>query len=142
MLPIIIWIAAIILLVIGEAMTVGLTLIWFAVGAVGGLITAMAGGTLLTQLVVFLAISALALLLVRPVAKKHLQNKLTPTNADRIIGKVAVVTEAIDNVAGKGQVSVAGQVWTARSEANVMLPVNARVKILRIEGVKVFVEAV
>ena len=142
MVPIIIWLAAIVLLIIGEAMTVGLTLIWFAVGAVGGLIAAAFGAGTLVQLVVFLVVSALALLLVRPVAKQHLQNKLTPTNADRVIGKTALVTEPIDNVEGKGQVSIAGQVWTARSEHNELLPVNTEVRVLRIEGVKVFVEAV
>lgn len=142
MVPIIIWIAVIVLLIIGEAMTVGLTLIWFAVGAVGGLIAAVAGGSTLTQLVVFLVISALALLLVRPVAKERLMNKLTPTNADRVIGKTALVTEAIDNVEATGQVRIAGQIWTARSEHNQVLAVNTEVRVLRIEGVKVFVEAI
>ena len=142
MVPIIIWIAAIVLLVIGEAMTVGLTLIWFAVGAVGGLIAAVAGASTLIQLVVFLVVSALALLLVRPVAKDRLMNKLTPTNADQVIGKTALVTEAIDNMDGKGQVSIAGQIWTARSETGAPLSVGAEVRVLRIEGVKVFVEAV
>ena len=61
-------------------------------------------------------------------------------NADRIIGKTAVVIETIDNLAGKGQVKVAGQIWTARSERDVVIPQDAEVTVLRIEGVKVFVE--
>lgn len=142
MVPIILWISAIVLLVIGEALTVGLAFIWFAIGAVGGLITAGAGGGPIAQFIVFLVISGLSLLLVRPVAKRHLQNKISPTNIDQIIGSSAVVTEAIDNVAGVGQVNIAGQIWTARSEHATAIPVNVRVKVVRIEGVKVFVEAV
>lgn len=142
MVPIILWISAIVLLIIGEALTVGLAFIWFAIGAVGGLITAGAGGGPIAQFIVFLVISGLSLLLVRPVAKRHLQNKISPTNIDQIIGSSAVVTEAIDNVAGVGQVNIAGQIWTARSEHATAIPVNVRVKVVRIEGVKVFVEAV
>ena len=139
---VIIWIAVMVLLIIGEAATVGLTFIWFAVGALGGLIAAALGGSVLVQLLVFLAVSAVALSLVRPIAKKHLQFRLTPTNADRVIGKTAVVTETIDNVAGQGQVKIGGQEWTARSEHNTVIPAQEKVRVLRIEGVKVFVETV
>lgn len=139
---IVVWIAVMILLLVGEAMTVGLTFLWFAIGAAGGLIAAAMGAGTLTQLLVFLLVSALSLVLVRPFAKRFLNTRVSPTNADRVIGKTAVVTESIDNVAGVGQINVAGQIWSARSEYNTVLPANTQVRILRIEGVKVFVEAV
>ena len=80
--------------------------------------------------------------LVRPLASQFLKTSHSPTNADRVIGQMAVVTEAIDNVEGKGQVNIAGQVWSARSQHNVVIPAGAQVRILRIEGVKVYVEAI
>ena len=138
--PIAIWLIILVVLILGEAVTVGLTFIWFAVGALGGLITAWLGGEIWLQVVIFLALSALALVLVRPVASRFLKTSHSPTNADRVIGKTAVVTEAIDNVEGKGQVNISGQVWSARSQHDVVIPVGAEVKVLRIEGVKVYVE--
>lgn len=140
MLPSTIWLIMVVVLVAGEALTAGLTFIWFAVGALGGLIVSLFGGPIWLQVVLFLSLSALALALVRPVAAKLMRSGRVATNADRVIGKTAIVTETIDNVAGKGQVSVAGQIWTARSERDVVIPKDAEVTVLRIEGVKVFVE--
>lgn len=140
MLPSTIWIIVVIVLVVGEAITVGLTFIWFAVGALGGLIIAVLGGAIWLQVIVFLILSGLTLALVRPLAAQFLKTSHSPTNADRVIGRSAVVTETIDNVGGKGQVNISGQVWSARSEHDVVIPAGAEVKVLRIEGVKVFVE--
>ena len=140
MLPSTIWLLTAIVLVVGEALTVGLTFIWFAVGALGGLVVAVLGGPIWLQVVVFLALSALALALVRPLAAKLMRPGRVATNADRIIGKTAMVTETIDNLSGQGQVKVAGQIWTARSERDVVIPKDTEVTVLRIEGVKVFVE--
>lgn len=140
MLPSTIWLIAMIALVVVEAVTVGLTFLWFAVGALGGLITAVLGGPVWLQILVFLALSGLSLALVRPIAAKFLKTGRTPTNADRVIGKTAVVTQTIDNVAGQGQVSIAGQIWTARSQREIVIPAGSEVTVLRIEGVKVFVE--
>lgn len=138
--PSAIWLIALIVLVIGEVLTVGLTFVWFAVGAAGGLIAAVFGAPIWLQFVVFLGVSALALALVRPVAAKLLATDRVATNADRVIGKTALVTERIDNVQGKGLVNIAGQIWSARSEHDVVIPEGSEVTVLRIEGVKVFVE--
>ncbi len=141
MVEIIVWLSVLALLIVGEAVTVGLTFIWFAVGAAGGLIVALFHGSLLLQLLVFLVLSGISLVLVRPMAKKFLQTSVSPTNADLVIGKTAVVTQTIDNMTGEGQVSISGQIWSARSEHGVVIPADTTVKILRIEGVKVFVES-
>lgn len=137
-----IWLVIMVALIVGEAITVGLTFIWFAAGALGGLLVAALGGNIWLQVLVFLAVSALALALVRPVAAKLLQPGKTATNADRVIGETAVVTQTIDNIAGQGTVKIAGQPWTARSQLDVVIPEGTRVKVIRIEGVKVYVEAV
>ena len=139
MLPSAIWLLAVIVLIVGEVLTVGLTFIWFAVGALGGLIVAVLGGSVWLQVAVFLALSALSLILIRPAAARFMRNSRSPTNADRVIGQTAVVTEAIDNIEGKGQVNISGQIWSARSQEGVAITVGVEVKVLRIEGVKVFV---
>ena len=135
-----IWLFAMIALVMAEAATVGLTFLWFAVGALGALVTAALGADLWIQIVVFLVLSALALALVRPLAAKVLLPKKEATNADRILGTTAVVTREISNLLGQGEVKIAGQPWTARSQDDSVIPEGTRVKVLRIEGVKVFVE--
>ena len=142
MLPSAVWLILLVALVTGEAITVGLTFIWFAVGAMGGLLVAVLNGPVWLQIVVFLALSALTLILVRPAAAKLLTPGISPTNADRVLSQIALVTEEINNIAETGQVKLFGQVWTARSENGEVIPAQSRVRILRIEGVKVFVKTV
>lgn len=134
------WLALLILFSVGEAITVGLTSIWFAVGALGALLCALVGGNVWLQTGVFLVLSGLTLALVRPLAKKFLTPSYSATNADRVIGQEAVVIQTIDNLYGQGQVNIAGQSWTARSEDDVVIPEGTLVRVLRIEGVKVFVK--
>ena len=138
----IIWTALLILLGIGEAITVGLTCIWFAAGSLVALVVSLLGGPLWLQIVMFLVVSILCLLAIRPFAQKYLNNKVEPTNADRIIGTEVKVTEAIDNLMAQGAVNIAGMTWSARSESDENIPVGTLVRVLRIEGVKVFVEVV
>ena len=142
MIPSAVWLILLVALVTGEAITVGLTFIWFAVGAVGGLLTAVLGGAVWLQIVVFLVLSALSLILVRPAAAKLLTPGISATNADRVLSQIALVTEEIDNIAETGQVKLFGQVWSARSETGDVIPAQSRVRILRIEGVKVFVKPI
>ena len=134
-----IWLILLILFGAGEALTVGLTSVWFAVGSFGALICAMAGTNIWVQIGVFLLLSGVSLALVRPLAKKFLAPSYSATNADRVIGADAVVTEPIDNLQGQGQVNIAGQTWSARSQDDTPIPAGTLVQVLRIEGVKVFV---
>ena len=108
--------------------TVGLVSIWFAVGSLGALAAAALGGGLWLQIVIFLLLSALSLMLLKPLSRKW------------IIGETALVTEDIDNTMATGQVRVDGQIWTARSAHGVVIPAGSRVKVLSIQGVKVMVE--
>ena len=136
----IVWLGLLIVFAVGEAVTVGLTSIWFAAGALGALITSTLTENLLIQIIVFLALSLVTLLLVRPLARKYFIPRRVATNADRILGQEGIVTEDIDNLEAKGQVKVSGTVWSARSQRDeVPIPAGTRVRILRIEGVKVFV---
>ena len=134
------WLAILIALCAGEAATVGLVCIWFAIGALAAFLAACVGCHFWVQLIVFAAVSAGALALVRPAAARFIRPRRSPTNADRVIGQTALVTEAVDNEAGTGRVNVLGQAWTARSQLGVVIPAGTQVKVCRIEGVKVFVE--
>ena len=138
----IIWLGVMILFAVGEAVTVGLTSIWFAVGALGALITAGLGLGFWPQITVFIILSGITLALVRPLAKKLLRPGYSATNADRVIGTVGVVTQAVNNLAGEGLVNLAGQVWSARSKTEEVIPAGQEVRVLHIQGVKVIVEPV
>lgn len=138
----IMWLVLLIVFAASEAITVGLTTIWFAAGALVSLIAALLGGPLWIQITLFLAVSLLCLAAVRPLAKKHLNDKVEPTNADRVIGAEAQVTEDIDNIHGKGAVIIRGINWSARSQDGGPVAAGTMVKVMRIEGVKVFVEPI
>ena len=110
------WLAAFIVFAIGEAVTVGLVSVWFAVGALAALFATALGAGLWLQITVFLGVSALALALFKPLSSKFLKPRVSATNADRVIGSAALVTETIDNTQAKGQVKVNGQVETQRGK--------------------------
>ena len=111
-----VWLVAMIVLLIIEGIVPGLVSIWFAIGAFAAMISAILGAPLWLQVLWFFAVSILTLCLTRTFAKKYVNSRATPTNADMLIGKECVVTEAIDNVLGTGAVTVGGKVWTARTE--------------------------
>ena len=134
-----IWIIAAVAFLILEAVTVGLTSIWFALGALCAMVAAMLDAGLWLQIVVFLVTSAIALYFTRPLVKKHINGKVVPTNADAVIGMECRVTETIDNVAGTGAVYVGGKTWTARSMTDDIIPEGELVTAERIEGVKIIV---
>lgn len=136
-----VWLAAMILLLIVEGMAPGLVSIWFAFGALAAMISAMFHAPLWLQGVWFFAVSVVSLLLTRPLAKKYVNARTTPTNADMAIGRDCVVTEEIDNVRGTGAVTVGGKIWTARMAAPDGRAEQGRVlRVVRIEGVKLIVE--
>ena len=137
-----IWLGLLIVFVVAERISVGLTSIWFAAGALLALISALLHAPLWVQLTLFIGVSLVCLAAVRPLARRYLNSRVVPTNADRVIGSEARVTEDIDNIRGKGAVIVGGVTWTARSESGQPIPRNAQVKIVRMEGVRLFVEPV
>ena len=138
----VVWLIAVIVLLVIEAIVPGLISIWFARGALGALIAALTGAALWLQIFWFLCLSVVTLVLTRPLAKKYINSRIVPTNADVILGKECVVTEEIDNVLGTGAVSVGGKVWSARMEQDGQnARVGQRVRAVRIEGVKLIVSA-
>ena len=114
----VVWLIAMIALLVVEGLVPGLISIWFALGALAALVSALLHAPLWLQIVWFLVVSIAALALTRPLAKKYINSKTQPTNADMLIGRECVVRENIDNVLGTGAVSVDGKVWTARTESD------------------------
>ena len=138
----IIWIAAIIIFGIAEAATAGLVSIWFVAGAVAALIVTELGASLLIQFAVFLVVSILALVATRPLAKKMLDKTIVPTNADRVLHHEAKVTETVDNENASGAVYIDGKTWTARSDSGAIIEKGRMARIVRMEGVKLYVREV
>ena len=123
-----------------EAVTAGLVSIWFVLGAVAGLLAAVLGAALWVQIVLFFVVSIAALAATRPLVQKMLHRDETPTNADRVLGQTARVTETIDNTVPTGAVYADGKTWTARSASGRVIPKDTLVKVQRMEGVRLFVE--
>lgn len=136
-----IWIAVIVAAVVVEVASMQLLSIWFAIGGIAALITSFLTDSIAIQIIVFIVVSAIALALIFPVVRKSMKKEHEKTNADRYVGKLAVVTEEISNINAKGQVKVDNQIWSARSEDGSDFPVGTKVKVLRIEGVKLIVSA-
>ena len=137
------WLLLLVLCIIIEAATMVLATSWFALGALGALILSLfpviPEGV---QIIAFVAVSALSLWLLRPLARRHLAVKKEATNADRVIQQIGVVLEDIDNLRNTGAVKAGGKIWTARAYTGEPIPKDAHVRVLFIEGVKLIVEPV
>lgn len=127
-------------MVVAELATVQLVSIWFAAGALMSLIFSLFNAPVWLQVVVFFAVSAVCLIITRPIVKKAVNDKKVPTNADMAIGKTGIVTETIDNIKGLGKVKVQGSLWSAKSSDGSVIDENERVRVLEIKGVKLVVE--
>jgi membrane protein implicated in regulation of membrane protease activity len=137
---ILIWLGVmLIFLAVEAACPIHLVSIWFAAGALVGMIAAALEAEIWLQIVLFMAVSAVLLACLWPFTRKFLKPRLVKTNVDAIVGQKGYVTENIDNMQAVGQVKLGGMYWTARSASNQNIEKGALVQVERIEGVKVFV---
>lgn len=135
------WVVVLVVFLIVEAVTAGLVSIWFVFGSLVALICAALGAAVWLQIFWFVIVSVATLILTRPLVKRYVDSRSVATNADRSIGRAAVVTERIDNLAATGAVKLDGVVWTARSTDDaVAIETGERVTVRAIEGVKLIVE--
>lgn len=134
-----IWLGAAVVFGILEAMTAGLISVWFVAGAVAAMVAAILEAGVMVQAGVFIVVSALALALTRPLVRRWTQTRTVATNADRVLGQMAKVTETVDNDNSMGAVYVDGKTWSARSSDGSVIPAGTRVQVERMEGVKLFV---
>lgn len=135
-----IWLAIIVVMAIIEIITLGLTTIWFAGGALVAFIASLFGASLPVQIILFIVVSFLLLIFTRPFAMKFVNKDRTRTNAESLIGKSAIVQEEINNLKAEGVVAVNGQEWTARSADDTVIAKDTVVEIVEIKGVKLMVK--
>jgi len=138
---IIIWFAVIIGAALIEINTMDLTSIWFSAGALVAFIFAIVNLNPLLQIVVFLVVSLLLLISIRPIVKNYLKTNIISTNTDRLIGKVAVCTKDI-NIGERGEVKIDGKYWLAISSGDEDILIDEKVEVLAIEGVKLVVDKI
>ena len=136
----IIWIVAIVIFGVAEAVTAGLTSIWFVLGGVAALIAAICNGPVWLQIALFFVVSIATLAATRPLVARLMKKDIKPTNADRVLGGSARVTERIDNDVPTGAVYIDGKTWSARSSTGEIIEPDAMVRVVRMEGVKLYVE--
>lgn len=137
---IVIWLIILILMIVIEVATMGLTSIWFAGGALVAIIAGVINAPIWLQIVLFFVVSLLLLFSTRPIALRYFNTNREKTNVDSLIGKQAIVTDTIDNLKGVGQVAVGGQEWTARgTEGCPRIEKGAVVRVVAINGVKLMV---
>lgn len=140
LLMLIIWFSVIIIGAIVEALTMELTSIWFSLAALVSFLLGIFSVNFVIQIIVFIILSILMLLSVRPLATNYFRTNVVSTNSDRLVGKSALCVKTIEKE-GRGEVKVGGQVWTAISSNQEEIKENSRVEILAIEGVKLIVKA-
>lgn len=138
----IVWLALFVGFLLLEAATVSVVSIWFAVGALAAMVASLLVAPVWLQILIFVVVSAVFLLLLRPVTRKVLTPRIQKTNVDAVVGTVGVVTEEIDNISACGQVKLGAMVWTARSTAGDSIAPGTQVCVDKVEGVKVYVTPV
>ena len=140
---VVLWFAVMVLALIVEGIVPGLISIWFAVGAAAAVVAASLHAPFGVQMAAFILVTCASLILTRPLAAKYVNSRTQRTNADRVIGEEAIVTEQIDTITGTGLIKAFGQVWTARPEPSTeIIPAGERVRVIRIEGAKAIVQKI
>lgn len=138
------WLIAVTVLLLIEILTLGLTTIWFAGGALIAFFIALLSGPWYLQWIVFIVVSFILLVFTRPIAWKYFNKQRIKTNVDALVGKEGRVLEEINNFKGTGTVSLNGQEWTARQDIQVAgeesIPKGKKVVVTGISGVKLLVK--
>jgi membrane protein implicated in regulation of membrane protease activity len=134
------WLGLLIILLIIEIITVGLTSIWAAGGALAALILNILGLSLVWQVIAFFAVTFVLLIFTRPFAVRFINTQREKTNYEGIIGKTIRIAERVDNIRQTGMAVVNGQEWTVRAEdEQEVLEPETLAKVVNISGVKLIV---
>lgn len=135
------WLLVFVVLLVVEILTLGLTTIWFAGGALAAFVAGLLGMGIVAQVVVFIVVSLVLLFLTRPYAVKYFNKEREKTNADSLVGKQAIVLETIDTLHAKGVVEINGLEWSAKTEEpNGWIEKDEVVLIEKIQGVNLIVK--
>lgn len=135
------WLVMVAVMLVIEIITLGLTTVWFSIGAAVAAVVAYLGGPLWLQIVLFAVVSVIIMLLMRPFAMKVMDKNRTKTNIDEMIGTSATVIESIDNKKEQGKVRYRGVEWMARNVEDGIISEGENVTIDAVSGVKLMVRA-
>lgn len=136
-----IWLALLIVFLVIEVATVGLTAIWMAGGSLAAMLAELIGLNIWWQIGIFIAVSFLLLIFTRPFAVKYINSNREKTNYEGIIGKVVRITETVNNYEMTGTAVVNGIEWTVRTEEDgLVLNPGDLAKVMKISGVKLIVK--
>jgi membrane protein implicated in regulation of membrane protease activity len=136
------WLVVFLVLLIIEIFTLGLTTIWFALGAIGAFVSTLFHAEIIVQVVIFFVVSVVSLIVTRPIALKYFSNNTVKTNVEEIIGKQAIITESILDGNNNGKAKLNGEMWIARSEDGSYIQADETVEIVAVEGVKLIVKKI
>ncbi|MDD3413642.1 MAG: NfeD family protein [Lachnospiraceae bacterium] len=135
------WLLLLVILLVIEIVTLGLTTIWFAGGSLVAFFAALLGAPLAVQIILFLVVSLILLFVTRPIAVKYFNRDRVKTNVESMIGRQGIVISPIDNLQGTGQVTVNGLEWSARAkEDGTTFQLGSVVVVTDVQGVKLIVE--
>ncbi len=136
-----VWLGIAVVLGFIEAVTLGLTTIWFAGGAVVAALFSLFVDSIWWQFAIFVVVSTILLIFTRPIVSKYLNTKITKTNVSALVGKKALVVSDISS-SSLGEVKIDGKIWTAEMEEHSgcdIMKAETFVTVKGIEGVKLIV---
>ncbi|MBR2764404.1 MAG: NfeD family protein [Blautia sp.] len=135
------WILIMVILVVAEAMTYGLFTIWFVPGALAAAVLSYYKYGTITQLLVFFILSLALLVITRPLAVRYMKKGMPRTNVNSMIGRSAIVSEPVDNLAQTGKVLIGDVEWIARTaEDGMHINKGIEVQVSEVQGVHLIVE--
>lgn len=138
-----IWLAVIVVTIVIEIITVGLTSIWLTGGGLAALVVCLLGGHWGLQLAVFFIVTFVLIYFTRPWALKYIESRKTATNYEEVIGKTVRIIEAVDNVRETGKAIYNGMEWTARAEEDAeTFSVDEQARVVKVQGVKLILEKI
>ena len=134
------WAIVLVVMIIFELVTLGnLVTIWFAMGALASLIVSLVSDNITIQVLIFVVVSIVSLVFVRPITHKILKGSETATNADRLIGQTFILDKKITSESW-GLMKVSGDEWSVTTPDNSEIEAGSLVKVTAIEGVKLIVK--
>lgn len=136
-----IWLVITILTAIVEMITTDLVIIWFTLGGLAAMIAYFCQASELIQIIIFIAISIICMISIRPLTKKYLRTNIVSTNYDRVIGQHGLVLKRID-ADNRGEVKVLSTQWSACSYDNSSLEPGDYCEILAVEGAHLIVKKI
>ena len=132
-----VWLIIAAILFVGEIITAGFLLLWFAIAAIVAMLVSFITTNLFIQTLIFLIVSVILIIFTRPLLSKYTKGDNTVMNSQTIVGKTAIVTEDISLLNSTGQINVDGEIWSAKTmDPNLTIPKGSKVEIIGIDGVK------